>query len=676
MKRIASTIVASATIGLIVAQAAAAAADRAIRSIDFAESSHVDDWLRHPVFGDPSFDAFERLPGNPILRGAAPLAWPVNGSFFLDPASGNWYLYVGEYVAGYFGGPSRCEVFRSEDKGKHWRNLGKIFPDAPLLFESDGKSPGHLPDVSVVYFDHRYHMVYDWGKADQSDGGIAYALSDRPEGPFHRDPEPIQRQSRQEKLLNKYNRPYAATLLRRQKDWLVLGMMDAPPFGWAMYATTATDPHGPWSKATIVRHPEANAFHPPLMEFFPAFATSEPPSPPGGRTTAVREPQIYAYAPATSVARNRNFQCLFRASLEHAEDPAAWELVRHGSLWHSEDVEHESFGIWGQTFSGSVDPADGAFRVLFPARDSAGNGTINVAVRDWARPFRPHGFVLSGHQGRSATFLLKTADALRVRTTFRLRGSARLMWDYRAPLEPNTPTSDATLADAMLTRHQGLDLPATGGWRVIAIDGSGKQTVLAGGERIVEPASSIAFERSADGSTRLSLDDRPIWHEDAKAEREKGNAPGAIGWLIEPQSHLFVSTFEVTPSAAAGLEPATLWYGGNEALLDAAEDPGRWQTVQSERFHFGHGLISRAAEPFAKWSVIGHHLALWSPRGPGYGTLLITLDGTPAAPIDLHADHDIPSAPVWRAKELSGDFHAVVLHAKVAPIPVDCLEVK
>src|SRR5512147_30501 len=52
--------------------------------IDFAESRHVDDWLRHPVYGDPSFDSFERLAGNPIYRGSREFAWPVNGFLFID----------------------------------------------------------------------------------------------------------------------------------------------------------------------------------------------------------------------------------------------------------------------------------------------------------------------------------------------------------------------------------------------------------------------------------------------------------------------------------------------------------------------------------------------------------------------------------------------------------------
>ncbi|MGO8676741.1 MAG: hypothetical protein ACLQVX_12820 [Limisphaerales bacterium] len=68
---------------------------------DYAEAQHVGDWLRHPVYGDPSFDAFERLPGNPIHRGAPPFEWPVNGFLFADPPSGRWYVFVGDYGKGY-----------------------------------------------------------------------------------------------------------------------------------------------------------------------------------------------------------------------------------------------------------------------------------------------------------------------------------------------------------------------------------------------------------------------------------------------------------------------------------------------------------------------------------------------------------------------------------------------
>ena len=58
--------------------------------IDFALGQQADAWLRHDALGDPSFDNFERRPGNPIVRGKPPLNWPVNGFLFEDPKS--WRL--------------------------------------------------------------------------------------------------------------------------------------------------------------------------------------------------------------------------------------------------------------------------------------------------------------------------------------------------------------------------------------------------------------------------------------------------------------------------------------------------------------------------------------------------------------------------------------------------------
>ncbi len=56
-------------------------------AIDFAMSAQADAWLRHGVLGDPSFDSFERRPGNPIVRGKPPFNWPVNGFLFENPKS-------------------------------------------------------------------------------------------------------------------------------------------------------------------------------------------------------------------------------------------------------------------------------------------------------------------------------------------------------------------------------------------------------------------------------------------------------------------------------------------------------------------------------------------------------------------------------------------------------------
>jgi hypothetical protein len=51
------------------------------------------------------------------------------------------------------------------------------------------------------------------------------------------------------------------------------------------------------------------------------------------------------------------------------------------------------------------------------------------------------------------------------------------------------------------------------------------------------------------------------------------------------------------------------------------------------------------------------------------------VDGRSAATLDLNADREIASQPVWSVTHLSDTFHALVLAAKSGRIPVDCLEV-
>lgn len=615
-------------------------------TIDYADASHVDDWLRHPVFGDPSFDSFQHARTNPVFKGSYPLEWPVNGFYFIDPISGNHYLYIGDYARGYWARPARCVLFRSTDAGKTWTKLpGSVLPADKHAFDADSAGAGHLPDVSVVYFHHRYHMVYDWERLDHSDGGIAYAWANKPEGPFHRDPQPILRKSDHANLAGRYSRPYAATLIRRKRDWLITGMLDDAPFGWAMFVITAPTPEGPWTKPVLVRHVESDYFHPPLMEGFPAFTNGN-----------------YLYAPATSVAKNLDFQCMFKAPIEQAELPSAWSLDRHGSLWHSEDRENEYYGIWGQTFSGAIDRS-GALHALFPSKDSHDVGTINTAVRQWNRPFE-HGFHMSAHAGPSFTILRQTCDNCTLNARFHLRGTARLLWDYTAPLGPDQPRSDATLHKLMLTRHSGLEMNAHG-WRIVRADNSGALTVLASGSSQGRQDWAVTLKRNA-GTIAVSVDGKVVWKGRAMTEA------GAVGWLLKPDTYLTVSRFSIM----GRVRPAHRSYLFTEGWLDIAEDPGRWKEVTSPDFRYGAGAVSRGPQAAAKWSVVGHRFTLYSPKGPDYGTIRVTLDGHSNTVVDLHATKMERSAPVWSGKAESGDYHAIVITPLTSlRIPLDSLDV-
>ena len=181
------------------------------------------------------------------------------------------------------------------------------------MFDGDGKQRGGLPDVSVVYADGRYHMVYDWCDPANHCGGLGYAWSDKPQGPFRRTAKPVHDDRTQPTIGGHYVRTYGGTLVRRKADWLIISAMSTPRNAGgtlAQVAMTAQKPEGPWSKPTLLLCPQSDVFHPQIVEFFPAFAN-----------------QGFVYAPATSVAANRTFQVVFRAPLEEAHDPKAWSIT-------------------------------------------------------------------------------------------------------------------------------------------------------------------------------------------------------------------------------------------------------------------------------------------------------------------------------------------------------------
>jgi len=615
---------------------------------DYAEASHANDWLRHPVYGDPSFDAFKRLTGNPIHRGAPPFEWPVNGFLFRDPPSGNWYVYIGDYGRGYMNPPSRCVLYRSTDKGRSWANLGVVLQGDPAMFDKGG----HTPDVTVVYADGRYHMVYDWGEPDfNAEGGLAYAWAQRPEGPWHRASEPITRNSTLPRLSGRYQRTYAATLVRRATDWMILGMMDHAPSSWALFAMTAAEAQGPYSERRIVRQVEADTFHPPLMEFFPAFAHAG-----------------FVYAPATSVALNRNFNAMFRAPLQTAADPNAWSLFQYGSLWHAEDVEAEHFGIWGQTFSGFVDRGR-YLEAMFPSRDAAGRGTINLAQRPWEQPMRKRGFVLTGHSGPSLTLLRRAYTQFDLEAQINLRGRASLLLEYDAPLGPNAPTSDATLHPLSNTRHIALEL-GTNRWDLVRAGGPGQRQELASGS--LREGTKHRLRLDHDRSvTSINLDGGKVWA-GGLSDTATASRSNLLGIRVEPDTHLTVDQFRIKGS----IEPGRMAFLFTEALLGAGASSEAWGDRSEASFRFGVGAVSRVNQARAKWNVIGTTLRLWSPRGPGYGTVEVRLDGQLQARIDLHTDKPEDSQPVWTRGGLADTFHSVVLVAGSAPVPLDCLEVE
>lgn len=622
-------------------------------TIDYALGAQADAWTRHVVLGDPSFDTFDHAKTNPIVRGEPPFEWPVNGSLFRDPKSGHWYLYVGFYHAKYAIGPdlglTHCVVYRSTDQGRSWERVGPIFDKDSFHFQGDQEPSDLVPDVMVQYTDGRYWMCYDWctnnitwaqamHPTDSSDGGVALAWAERPEGPFHRLPKAVIRTTQTPGLYplsEYYSRPYGGSLVRREHDWIVFCSVDsAGAFSWAVLAMTAPTPEGPWSKPTMVLSVEGDRYYPQIVETFPQFVHDG-----------------YVYSPNTSVSLNRNFQVIYRAKIEEAHRPEAWELYQNGTAWHAEFVPHETFGLWGQTFSGFVDPAAN-FQVMFPSRDANSRGTINTATRPWNQPLRERGFVFNGNEGASLTLLRSAYRAFSLQSEFTLQGTGgRLVWGYQAPVSANSQAAGSTLHRLCRTNHHALVLKDRT-WQVVSVDAAGKENVVGEGTLPEGDAHKLDLAQTEAGTVQLTLDGQPSW---------QGQLPvvaGPIGLLLEPNTTMSVDRFAVTGKA----EPATitlLCVDGISAGVESSD----WKIVSGPNYRFGVGAVREAAGGRVKWNFRGRGFRLWLPKGPDYGVCEIFLDGRKLGEVDLKADEPQPSAAVFTCEDGGDGYHAVVVRS-------------
>ncbi|MCF6286198.1 MAG: hypothetical protein L3K26_13550 [Candidatus Hydrogenedentes bacterium] len=629
--------------------------------IDYAELAQRDAWLRHPVYGDASFDSFTHHPKNPVHRGAAPFEWPVNGSLFEDPVSGDWFLFIGHYRTGYKRDdehPSRATVSRSKDRGEHWENLGPVFPDEEHIFAGEVSPMWNAPDVAVVYANGRYHMSFDWSTRNTTwanaanppgdvNSGAGYAWAERPEGPYHRTATPIATTRDQPVLEGKYKRTYASTILQRKNDWLVLTLTDSGPnYGWGYLGMTSPSPEGPYTTPKLLLYPERDGFHPPLMEFHPAFIH-----------------EGFVYAPATSVALNRNFQMLWRAPLEKAMDPDAWKIFKHGSLWHAEPVEHESYGIWGQTISGFIDKS-GVFQVMFASRDSEGMGTINIASRPWDTPYRDRGVYVSGHEGPSFVRLNQGGTVKEIAAILDINGTVTLAWNARGPVGPNRPASNATLHPLMLADYAGVKLTEKS-WELITVAVDGRSQTIAQGTIDTPGRIECTMAWNENKAASLKLHGKNVWSGAMVANS------GALGILADASSSAFIEQFRVTGDPA----PARTVYLHTEAILGAAQKMADWKKVESEDFRYGIGIVSQAPDVRAKWNIMGTSATLWAPRGPDYGSADIYLDSVLQSRVDFHANTTEKSQALITITSLGNIGHAISVRNLKGAIPVDLLEV-
>lgn len=633
-------------------------------TLDFAQGANADAWLRHPILGDPSFDSFRRGAGNPFVKGTAPFKWPVNVSLLLDPVSGHWYAYVGFYYEGYAlapeGEPTHCKVFRSVDRGQTWDLVGPIFDNRGFRFEGDAYPASIAPDVCVVYHDGRYHMCYDWCTSNTTwanasapsggaDSGMAYAWAEKPEGPFHRSPRPILRTSEWQKLAgpgSRYRRVYASSLVRRAKDWLVISDLDSGAhYAWGEIGVTATDPAGPWSKPVVITSLEGDRYYPSPIEAFPAFAH-------GG----------YVYDPRTSVGLNRNFQAIFRAPIEKALDPEAWELWQHGSVWHAEHAPHEAYGIWGQTLAARVDK-DGTMHALYPSRHAEGGvGTLGYASRPWTQPLRKSGFTITAHGGRTISLTRAAYDTFDLAAEVVLRsGTARLAWACGMPLGAEG-RADGRPHRLCWTRHRALELTRDR-WRVVEAGETPDATVVAEGPLAADDPRAVRIKAGA-GRAAVTISGQPVWSGAMPSET------GPLGLLLEPGTHLTVDKLAITGAPQTAVHT---WLC-SEGISGAGVAEHAYEKVDGSQWRFGTGALCKNPHERLKWAFRGSGFRLWLPRGPEFGRIAVKLDGVPLGEIDLSGPA-AASAPVLERKRIADGFHALVVTGlSGTTLPVDCLE--
>jgi len=100
-----------------------------------------------------------------------------------------------------------------------------------------------------------------------------------------------------------------------------------------------------------------------------------------------------------------------------------------------------------------------------------------------------------------------------------------------------------------------------------------------------------------------------------------------------------------------------------------------WKEVRDDHFLYQTGAVSRVPGVQAKWNIVGTSATLWAPRGPGYGSADICLDGVVQRRISFHADALQKSQPRWTIKGLGDAYHSVSLLNPAGTIPLDVLEV-
>lgn len=625
---------------------------------DYAKKENAHRWLRHPVLGDPSFDDFEKI--CTVHRSLPPYEFGVNASLFRDPLTGFLFIYAGLYPRGYeikSEAPSHFVIYRSQDEGRQWECLGKVFQDG-FIFDGYPDAADHCPDAAMCFDETsaRYWLAYDWclnscrwdtihHPADlTADSGAALAWSHSPEGPYHRLPAPAFSNFAQRGRLGRFTRGYASSLVKRKNDWILFLLCDsADRFSWGLACMTAPSPAGPWSNPRVILSVDKGAYFPAPVEFYPCF-----------------EHEGTVWAPATSVAKNRNYQAVWVADTEKAHMPEAWSLRFDGNYWHSRNLPEETYGLWGQTVSGYVH--HGRFSVVYPSLDEKQLGTLSIASRAWNVPLRD-GFVLTGHGGPSLAPLLCSYGDFALACDMEINGTVEIILKYGGILGPDSNRSDAVPSALVFAGCTALIFDDQRHYRLVERDDAGTEKILVAGEA----AEPIAALRAVLRGRHLDLMINCIHSACAEICDTRALPLAAAAHAF---SGLRCSSFQVSGEK----EEYVLRYNAFDALLGAGQRLSDWGRDEALVFAGGEGFIG-GGELFGKWNVIGSRFELYAPKTPALGVMVVIADGKACGRVDLYAAKPESSAVIFSAAFSGYGQHAVVVKALHGSIALDMLTV-
>jgi hypothetical protein len=114
-----------------------------------------------------------------------------------------------------------------------------------------------------------------------------------------------------------------------------------------------------------------------------------------------------------------------------------------------------------------------------------------------------------------------------------------------------------------------------------------------------------------------------------------------------------VQVTEMLVAPAAEVAQRWIWLTPSDGITgggDAAT--GSWRAKADPTFRNGQGFTSPGGNTtLAKWNFVGVKVRLWMPKGPEYGSVSVSVDGTKPMLVDLHAAEPVASAAVYAWEE-------------------------